>query len=79
MLGFYPLKVPCEDPAFQSKCEEKSVWPDMSATVESHHAGGDEAAGESGRRMIITKISIENFKSYAGLVEIGPLHKVRLL
>lgn len=40
--------------------------------------GSDNAATKDtkNRRMIISKIVIENFKSYAGVVEIGPLHKV---
>lgn len=29
------------------------------------------------RRLIIKKMVLENFKSYAGIVEIGPFHKVR--
>jgi len=29
------------------------------------------------RRMIITRMELENFKSYAGLQKIGPFHKVR--
>ena len=28
-------------------------------------------------RLIITKIVMNNFKSYAGVVEIGPFHKVK--
>ena len=27
-------------------------------------------------RLIIRKLSLENFKSYAGCVELGPFHKV---
>lgn len=30
------------------------------------------------QRLIIKKMVLENFKSYAGTVEIGPFHKVRL-
>lgn len=30
------------------------------------------------KRLVITKMVLENFKSYAGVCEIGPLHKVRL-
>ena len=37
----------------------------------------EAAAGAPVRRMIIQKIVQENFKSYAGRVEIGPFHKVR--
>lgn len=29
------------------------------------------------KRLVITKMVLENFKSYAGVCEIGPLHKVR--
>jgi hypothetical protein len=40
-----------------------------------------EATGEAsnGRvaRLMITKIVLENFKSYAGIQEVGPFHKVR--
>ena len=32
-----------------------------------------------GTRLIITKIVNENFKSYAGVVELGPFHKASLL
>ena len=28
------------------------------------------------RRLIVRKITLENFKSYAGITEIGPFHKV---
>jgi hypothetical protein len=30
------------------------------------------------RRLMITRITMENFKSYFGLQEVGPFHKVRL-
>jgi len=31
------------------------------------------------KRLIIHKITLENFKSYAGVREIGPFHKVKFL
>jgi len=31
------------------------------------------------RRLIVKKITLENFKSYAGKTEIGPFHKVIFL
>ena len=34
-----------------------------------------EASPSSTRRTIITKFVLENFKSYAGVREIGPMHK----
>lgn len=37
-------------------------------------AGGGE--GETEPRLMITKIVCENFKSYAGVKELGPFHKV---
>ena len=30
------------------------------------------------RRLIVRKITLENFKSYAGKTEIGPFHKVSI-
>lgn len=33
---------------------------------------------ESGRRLIITEMLLENFKSYAGAQRVGPFHKVFL-
>jgi hypothetical protein len=38
----------------------------------------DPTASTSTRRLIITKLVVENFKSYAGRQEIGPFHKVIL-
>ena len=31
----------------------------------------------SAKRLIITEIVLENFKSYAGVQRVGPFHKVR--
>ena len=42
-------------------------------------ADGAAAGGAPIRRMIIEKIVQENFKSYAGRVEIGPFHKVSVV
>ena len=38
------------------------------------HGEGTEASTES--RLTISKIVCENFKSYAGVKELGPFHKV---
>ena len=35
-----------------------------------------EAAAGPGKRLIITHMTLENFKSYAGIQHIGPFHKV---
>jgi len=39
-------------------------------------AGGEKAQAE--HRLMISKIVCENFKSYAGIKELGPFHKVRM-
>ena len=50
--------------------------------VKSEGEGGGDAmraenAGNStAKRLIITHMTLENFKSYAGIQEIGPFHKV---
>ncbi len=36
-----------------------------------------EPMQEDPKRLIISKIVCENFKSYAGVKELGPFHKVR--
>jgi hypothetical protein len=36
---------------------------------------GETGAGP-GKRLIITHMTLENFKSYAGVQHIGPFHKV---
>ncbi len=35
-----------------------------------------EANGPRARRLIITEMVLENFKSYAGEQRVGPFHKV---
>jgi len=39
----------------------------------------DETPVVSKPRPIITKMVLENFKSYAGVKDIGPFHKVKCL
>ena len=38
--------------------------------------GAAEGAKAPGTRLIITHMTLENFKSYAGVQQIGPFHKV---
>jgi hypothetical protein len=42
----------------------------------------DESTGQdahvSAKRLIITEMVLENFKSYAGVQRVGPFHKVRV-
>ncbi len=45
-----------------------------SATVEASQ--NPEPLQEDPKRLIISKIVCENFKSYAGVKELGPFHKV---
>ncbi len=40
--------------------------------------GDPGVKGEEETRLMISKIVCENFKSYAGIKEIGPFHKVRI-
>ena len=40
-------------------------------------AAAPRAAGPGGRRLMITDLVLENFKSYAGTQAVGPFHKVR--
>lgn len=37
-----------------------------------------DGAEKAAKRLMITKMTLENFKSYAGVQEIGPFHKVIL-
>lgn len=48
---------------------------DSSGLVRSEGIGEGEKITES--RLMISKIVCENFKSYAGVKELGPFHKVR--
>src|SRR4051794_20547849 len=47
-----------------------------SAAPPKETAPQDSDVITNARRLIITKMVLENFKSYAGVCEIGPLHKV---
>lgn len=38
----------------------------------------DAPAGAGRPRLVISRLELENFKSYAGLQHIGPFHKVRV-
>lgn len=41
-----------------------------------------QATGDGGKappRLMITKMVLENFKSYAGIQEVGPFHKVQII
>ena len=59
----------------------------MSSSSSSSSAGGASASASAGaalpagtiKRLMITKLVMENFKSYGGRKEIGPFHKVWLL
>lgn len=46
------------------------------AMLEREGAGSMEVAGA--RRLIITDMVLDNFKSYAGEQHVGPFHKVRV-
>ena len=35
------------------------------------------SAGDGKPRLVIKRLELENFKSYAGVQHIGPFHKVR--
>lgn len=48
--------------------------PSPAPPQESPHAPARPAA-----RLMISKMVLKNFKSYAGIREIGPFHKVRLM
>ena len=48
---------------------------------ESPESSGKNATGEapvSEKRLIITEMVLENFKSYAGIQRVGPFHKVSI-
>ncbi len=45
------------------------------AVVAETHDGKDASTSKAPSRLIITKMVLENFKSYAGVKEIGPFHK----
>ena len=58
--------------------EESSVIPEE----ETSQRGFSEVKQSKGQevtenRLMISKIVCENFKSYAGVKELGPFHKVR--
>lgn len=48
----------------------------MAATAPSADAADQTVVLDSDRRLMITNIVNENFKSYAGKKELGPFHKV---
>ena len=52
----------------------------LSSQPEIHEEGSSESAGEGNAepRLMIKKIVCENFKSYAGIKELGPFHKVHV-
>jgi hypothetical protein len=47
-------------------------------TGSAPEGGGPDAGGaaKTNERLIITHMTLENFKSYAGVQQIGPFHKV---
>ena len=57
--------------------EERTSVPPEGPTVEETSEDSPNANTET--RLMITKIVCENFKSYAGVRELGPFHKVSWL
>ena len=57
------------------------VQADVPADVPVDAAAADDtpvAALPPGQRLMITKLELENFKSYLGVQSVGPFHKVCL-
>jgi len=48
-----------------------------SSTQTAQGAPASQAGQGAQRRMIIAKMFLVNFKSYAGRIEVGPFHKVQ--
>ncbi len=63
-----------DSPSSSPKNTNKST-----ATTNAKLKGADADIISNARRLIITKMVLENFKSYAGINEIGPFHKVIIM
>ena len=70
-------QAPADVPAEDEEVEETSLFepPPMSAPSSLPQAMPEEPAGPKAR-LVIHKMALVNFKSYAGRQEIGPFHKV---
>ncbi len=66
MTGTYPL-------SFVLDLAKKAYVEAMGLTEEDNEA--DAYVVREGRRTVIEKMVFENFKSYAGVQEVGPFHK----
>ena len=56
---------------------DTSIPPHIAAAMRMQEAGGgrgNASASNARSRLIMTKMTLENFKSYAGAIEIGPFH-----
>lgn len=53
--------------------------PIQEQTVAEQEMSMDCSPNQPSTRLLIQKIVLNNFKSYAGRVEIGPFHKVNIL
>lgn len=60
-----------------TETEKSLVLPQEEEDTSMSSTVREEGLGNEGHRLMISKIVCENFKSYAGVKELGPFHKVQ--